>query len=176
MSDWNASANGNNTGTITPYSPESLGAVLSTYSAANAVWPTASMALYVPFRVFEPRTAYQLVWQNGNVVSGNVDCGIYTSQGGLVVSAGSTAQAGASAIQAADVADTVLVPALYYMGLVLDNVTGSFWRIANPVAPIAGAVGMYQQASAFVLPGTAAFAACVQAYIPLFGVSTRSLV
>src|SRR5689334_23396390 len=79
-------------------------------SVGSAVWPTANLAIYCPFRIGTSRLARKLYWVNGAAVSGNVDCGIYDVAGRKLVSAGSTAQTGTTAVQSVDITDTMLGP------------------------------------------------------------------
>jgi hypothetical protein len=66
--------------------------------------------------------------------SGNVDVGIYSSDGTTLtrlVSSGSTAAAGASAVQTITVASAALVPSFsYYLAVAPDNATVTIGRVA----------------------------------------------
>jgi hypothetical protein len=128
--------------------------------SSTGVWGVASAAVYVPILVRTPMTVYQLAWGNGATLSGNVDVGLYdgTSKARLV-STGSTAQAGVSALQAVDVADTPVPPGLHYLAMAMDNTVGVVNRGQLVSAAPGRACGMAQQASAFPLPSTATFAA-----------------
>ena len=84
---------------VTPWSNvESIGAFLAGATlgldlATSTVYPSADTAIFVPFVAPERLIVAQLFAQNGAAVSGNVDVGIYSEDGALIVSAGSTAQA-----------------------------------------------------------------------------------
>lgn len=153
----------------------SVGTQLTAYSAAGAVWPAANRAIYIPFTVANIFTAQTMGLANGNAVSGNVDVGIYDGQGHRLVSAGSTAQAGTSVIQAFDIADTILLPGLYYLAVALDNGTGKTMACMDAL-PNPRAYGILSQSTAFALPASATFAAAQDAYIPLVTVNNRTVV
>jgi hypothetical protein len=121
--------------------------------AASAVWPTANLAIYVPFTLAIPGRVRQLGLFNGTVVSGNFDVGIYRYDGTRLISTGSTAQAGTSALQFVAAA-LDLPPGRYYLGLALDNITATVFRQSQWTAAMLEALGVGQQASAFPLPAT----------------------
>lgn len=141
----------------------------------SRAWPAANRALYIPFIVGVTFVAVQMFVVNGATVSGNIDVGIYDGSGNRLVSKGSTAQAGVSSQQAFDITDTVLLPGRYYMGVAMDNATGTLiaW---GPVAGLAGSMGCLQQATAFALPATATFAAMASAFIPGVGIHSRTTI
>lgn len=155
---------------ISTYSEESIGVLLSGMnigSQASLVWPSANLAIFVPFTVYEPITIVKMSIINGTAVSGNVDVGIYDGGGAKLVSSGSTAQAGTSVIQTFDITDTLLKPGLYYLALAISNTTGTVESSGTLVAIDAEIIGVMQMASAFALPATATFAAFAQTSVPL---------
>lgn len=137
---------------------------------------TASLAMFIPVIVRNQITVYQLGWSNGATVSGNVDVGIYDRNQNRLVSAGSTAQAGTSALQIVDVADTVLAPGLYYLAMAMDNGTGLVARGSFTNAQWPRACGVTNQASAFALPSTAAWGAPTSALVPYIFAAVESSV
>lgn len=149
--------------TITPWSLESLGLTLlrSGYTPDVAISnvPGANTALFYPFRIFEPSTAVKMACVNGATVNGNVDLGIYDRELNKIVSTGSTAQAGANAIQVIDITDTLLLPGNYFMAVELSSATGTLMRSTATDEDALSAHPFYTQAvGAFPLPATAAFA------------------
>lgn len=157
--------------TIVPASLESLGptvGLLNSYS--SAVWPSANLAIFIPFRLAVPQIATRLFWSNGGTVSGNVDAGLYSEDGTRLISTGSTAQAGVSAIQTVDITDTLLGLGSFYLALAVDNVTATIARLVFSTAAANKVLGLAEQAAAFALPANATFATVGQAYIPLVGV------
>lgn len=164
---------------IHPFAVDAIGlsiqAANTLNTTASATYPSSNRALFVPFRLFVSFTATRMFSYNGASVSGNIDVGIYSSEGNRIVSSGSTAQAGTNALQEFDLTDTTLVPGLYYMAVSMDNTTGTLFRSVLGVRNVRLA-NMMQMASAFPLPASATFAGCVTSYGPVIGVSNRSFV
>jgi len=166
---------------ITPWSLESVSGVDSpifeiTARPASATWPTANLAIFVPFMLYEQFIAVKMAIYNGAAVAtDNADAGIYLPNGTKVVSSGSLATAGANAIQELDITDTTLAPGLYYMALALAGITGAIFATA-PSFEHCRSSGIFTMAAAFPLPATATFAGMTVSYLPLFGVSQRSLI
>lgn len=145
--------------TIHNYSPAiQTTSSLSANGAASATFASADMAFFYPVKVYDPFTATRLFVLNGSAVSGNIDVGIYSSQGNRIVSSGSTAQSGTTAIQEFDVTDTIIYPGVYYLAVAMDNTTGSLFANGIGAARIRAAHA-FQQSTAFPLPATATFAA-----------------
>jgi hypothetical protein len=134
-------------------------------SLASAVYTSASRAYYYPIEVNDFVTVTMMALFNGATVSGNVDVGIYDVNGKRLVSAGSTAQAGASTIQTFDVTDTALEPGDYYLAMACDNITATFFCY-KPNAQIMEAFGTWMQATAIPLPATATFATASSGFVP----------
>ena len=155
---------------ITTLSGNSMG-VIGSITLASATWTSANVAIYVPFSISSPRLIRKLFWQNGTAVSGNVDCGIYDSAGTKIVSTGSTAQSGTSAIQSVDITDTMLGPGQYFLALAMDNTTATTIRASINSVRVK-MYGIFQQATAFPLPATATFATNTGGYLPFFGATT----
>ena len=167
-------------GTIHPFSLESMGLDFSAIGtqmddAVSAVWPAANRALFFPFVLPSAITATLMFVYNGATASGNIDVGIYDANQVLRVSSGSTAQAGTTALQTFNITDTVLVPGLYYLAIAKDDITGTTFRVA-PGARSQALSGGNQQASAFALPSTATMVQSATSYVPLFGLSVKTVV
>src|ERR1700716_2472412 len=77
----------------------------ATYANVSVAWPAANRALYMPITLEAATTVRQIAWQNGTVVSGNVDAGIYDSSKAKVIATGSTAQSETSTVQLVDITD-----------------------------------------------------------------------
>jgi hypothetical protein len=161
--------------TIGPFSVGTeVGSIPTTLS--SAAWPAANRAIHVPLYVPAPATIVKLWWLNGAAVSGNVDCGLYrASDLSLVVSSGAVAQSGTSAVQEFDIADTTIPVGVYLLALAMDNGTGQMIRFPFDVR-YHRVIGITQQASAYPLPATAVPAVVASAYVPMFGLSLRTLV
>jgi hypothetical protein len=165
--------------TIHPWSQESIGDGLVTGNsslngAASATWQTADRAIYVPFTISSPSLIKKMFVYNGATASGNIDIGIYDRSFTKLVSSGEVAQAGINALQEFDIADTLLGPGLFYMALVFDTTTGTVFRVA-PIGGVLTSLGCAMQTSASPLPAIAT-PSQIQAFMPVFGLSTRGVV
>lgn len=138
----------------------------------SAVWPTANLAIFVPFTVSAPYAIQRIGWMNGAAVSGNVDAGVYAVDGTKLASLGATAQSGTNAVQSAALSLT-LAPGKYYMALVVDNITGTIQR-QNPSLQNLRFAGVLEMAAAYPLPATATFATPANANIPSVCIMNRS--
>lgn len=170
MPDFPISPNLMNAISIGSWSLESLGIDLRSHSgtwATSNAWGTNNLALYIPVEIYYPVTIVKMSINNGSTVNGNIDLGIYDVGGAKLVSKGSTAQSGTSAIQTLDITDTLLLPGLYYMGVAFSSTTGTCagWNGLN--TQIMQQAGIYQQASGFALPATATFATFTGTIVPL---------
>lgn len=142
---------------------------------ADAAWPNANRAVFSPIYLDATALLLKLWWENGTVVSGNVDVGLYRADSTPVVRAGSTAQAGTSVLQEKDVADIIVLgPAVYYVSMAMDNTTGRVFRTA-PGSNNVRELGMALQDTAFPLPSPAVFAAAAN-FLPVCGIAFRTLV
>lgn len=161
--------------TINPLSACSLGGYLTGVdAAASAVWTASNRAHLMPFRLSRPFVVTQMAFMNGATASGNIDVGIYDASGTRIISAGGVAQNGAilSAQQTFDVTDVVVGPGLFYVAGVMDNTTGTVFRLATNVSLVGLAA---QVESAYPLPATVAFAADANAFVPLVSITGRSV-
>lgn len=154
------------------------------YEAAGAQWgqgtwgtgfnPVANQAYYLPFVVARPFTVYRMAWISGSS-AGNVDAGVYSFSGSRLVSTGSTAMAGANAIQQVDVTDTDLVPSRYYLAIAFSSASASpLGNSPGGLAPQWALAGGKQEASAFPLPATATFAVATADKFPVIAAIGRS--
>lgn len=174
-------AGGEGTVTITPFHMSwSIGSYLaaatSPITSASAVWPSASLALFVPFIAPCTLTVVKMFTINGATAAGNQDVGIYDMAGHRLVSIGATAQAGTTAIQTHDITDTTLQPGRYYMAMSNNNGTSTYWSLAQTFKQQAGGAGILQMAAAEPLPDPATFAAAGFGYVPWFGLTARTLI
>jgi hypothetical protein len=143
--------------------------------STTATWPTANLAIYVPFRIIYPYSPVNIIHHNGSTTAGNRDLGVYDIEGNRLVSTGSITTTSSNSIQNSTISVTLL-PGLYYYAMSCASATNVTygWTTAN--AAQAAAYGCYQQASALPLPATATFAAMASSFIPLVVLSERSLV
>ena len=177
MSDWPRTVQPNSV-VISPLSLQSIGLELAALVSGTAAstWPSACLAIFIPFSVERPTTITQMFTDNSASFSGNIDVGIYDAGGSLLVSSGSVSQS-ASAIQTFNITDTTLNPGLYYLAAVQDVACGGMSRAAGATASgVIRALGVVQMASAYPLPATATFASAGVAYIPIVCATQRSVI
>jgi len=161
---------------ICTLSPESLGhGVGNLGNSSSAAWPAANDALFVPFNLSRPAFVQRMYVANGATASGNIDVGIYTYDGGRIVSIGSTAQAGTSALQFFNITDTLLKPDRYYMAVAKNDTTGTVRRF-NTTIIRQQQMGVVKMATAFALPAVATFATVTATVIPLVGMELFKIV
>ncbi len=161
---------------ITPYSLESIGPDLRSLASTpfsaivSAAYPTADLALYVPFSLLERITVVKLFCHNGAAVAGNVDIRLYDINGVALTPSVQVAQAVINVLQEFDIVDVPIGPGLFYMGIVLSNVGGALFR--GLTLALGGALmGMAQEqlAAGAALPNVATFASITGTYVPHFG-------
>ena len=163
---------------ISAATPQSIGEALNSIGSglSAAAWPTANKAYYIPVSIYSPVTIVKMFVVNGATASGNIDVGIYDAGGARLVSIGTTAQSGTSAIQEFNITDTTLSPGLYYLACAMDNTTGTV-EVWNPSIAIARSLGIVEQTTAFALPATATFAALSGTFrVPFIGATRRAVV
>ena len=161
---------------IGPWQPDTAladAARCGRFTGTTAVWLTANLAVLMPFIVETPCTVTQFWWYNGTAVSGNVDIGLFSWAGSRLVSAGATVQAGTSTIQVVNTTDTAIGPGDYYLGMVMDNITGNVFR-SQPTNHVLMSCGVQQMATAYPLPATVTFANPVNSWVPVCGACTVS--
>ncbi len=156
--------------TITPWSMEAFGSATSASLPASATYPSANRALFIPFQTETPIVIPSMICVNGTAVSGNIDMGIYSVDGRRLTSKGSTAQTGTSTLQRLTfTAPLSLGAGFYFMAFACDNTTATLLR-RGLTAQAARALGMFQMATAFVLPATATFAAVASSFFPAMAI------
>lgn len=179
MADLAVLAQDYNLVTICTDSNESLGPWMRTLTppaAATAAWPATNEAIYIPFTLPVTMIAARMFVYNGTTASGNLDLGIFDTGGNSIITKGTTAQSGTSVLQFLDITDTTLSPGVYYMGCSMDGTTGTTFAHAPNSLAVARTSGVLSQSTAFVLPTTTAtFAAAQHAYIPIVGITTRTV-
>lgn len=161
---------------LSTLSPESVGTeagfVFGNVTPASAAWGTTNDAMYCPIALHAPFLVRKVWWVNGGTASGNVDVGVYSMGGARILSCGSTAQAGTTAIQSAapSAGSVLLTPGAYYLAIALSSATGTIIQIANAARYMA-ANGCAQQATALPLPDPATPATVTRTNLPVFGIA-----
>lgn len=161
------------------------GGVISTASAlvtlrvtpTSTAWPSANLAIFIPFTLAVPVTVYKMAMGAGATAAGNFDIGIYDAAGNRLVSSGATAK-GSSVEHILDVTDTVIGPGTYYLAMAADGTNNYAVMVPSGTSPVplqktrlAGVMGV---ASSYVLPATVTYAAATLAPIPLIAAYFRS--
>jgi hypothetical protein len=165
---------------ITPLGIESIGAGTGNLGTpAAATWRNANLAIYVPFRINTTIVlSYGFVY-NGAAVAGGFDIGVYAENGSKICSTGSTTQTTVSSVTSAPLllataSSPIIGPGNYYMAISASNSTAQYYRMALGIQP-SKTTGMATQV-VFPLPATATFATISTAYVPCFGISSRSFI
>ena len=121
-----------------------------------AAWPTANLAMFLPFILAEAVTIKRIfVVVSGT--GGNIDVGIYDSDGKRLVSLGSTAMGAPGAAMSCDIADTLLPAGRYYLAVAIDNIIAVLYG-ASGIAGMNTVCGIREMLAAFPLPALATFA------------------
>src|SRR5262245_50717078 len=108
----------------TPYLwPETKWIYSGSYVTQTYNFP--NKAIFIPFGFQETISVSQLGWWNGSSVAGNADIGIYDIKGNRILSTGSFACSGTSALQVINITNTLLVPAHYFLAFVMDNASAN---------------------------------------------------
>lgn len=167
---------------IGSYSLSGLGGELTILNflgaPVSANWPLANDAIYIPLQLEYPYPVSRVWWVNGATITGTIDVGIYSADGEQLFHAGSTAQAGASAVQYAALSgftNFILPTGNYYLGMSCSGTTGLVWGSAGTGAlgiPAFRASGLLRGATAHPLPTTMGSAvAASTALLPLCGIT-----
>lgn len=165
--------------TLSVLSAQALGIGLQALGGtapSSGTWTSTSRAIFVPFALAAPFQVRKVWWANGATLGANADCGVYSIGGTLLGSTGSTAQAGTSVVQSVSLS-LLLQPGSYYVALVLSNTTGTVLRTTALTTTLGQpTLGIAQQATAFPLPATATLAVAGSAFLPLFGITSASVI
>ena len=140
----------------------------------STAWPAANQALYFPFALPWPYVVRRAFWCNGSAL-GNMDIGIYSSDGRQLWAATSTAQSGASVLQYVSVSPELLLrPGDYFLALANNGTTNRVTATAIVSTTLGRLLGLYQQTTAFALPASATFAQWNSAVWPVCGITRTS--
>lgn len=156
---------------IFTYSPEMLGvelAAMASAAPAGTAWPANQEAFYIPLKIEATVTVKTIgVAISADGTAATLDVGIYNSAGTRLVSKGNTAVAATSTWQSFDITDTVLIPGLYYIGIL------GAWATTAPsvyrhslASSVMSRCYYYQAVGAADLPASAIFANSARDYLP----------
>lgn len=133
------------------------------FAAANLASTAVAVAnqLYAyPFSLASPKTLTKINVPIGATSSGNIDVALLDGSGNRLASAGSTAMATANSMQSFDIADQALsAGTLYYVGVAVDNTTGTLVQISGVIPGVAQLVNWKIKTAAFPIPASNALAA-----------------
>ena len=147
------------------------GSILCTNSITTQAYPLANLALFVPFSVSHPCTAYEGWIETGGTATGNFDIGIYDAAGSRLTSSGSTASAASTVVNTTTMANQTLLPGKrYYMAFAEDTNTDTFFCTAM-AAGIYEASVILEATTAFVLPASPTLSRTTRAFVPHFGLN-----
>lgn len=140
--------------------------------------PFTQFGFAVPLYLRHPYIVDKVWWYNGSAANGNVEFAIYDGDMSQIVTTGSIAVSGASALQASDITDLTLDAGAYYLAINYDGATATYF-MSNTVSDRVGqfALVSYYLANTTPLPAdlTGQFSGSTRQY-PSFGISCRALV
>lgn len=143
--------------------------------AQSAIYGTAQKCTFVPMTLPVACVAQQMVVVNGVTINGNVDVGIYDKDMNSLVTKGSTVQAGATAVQLFNIADTPLNPGRYFLGFWSDSATNTFSSHSYNIRTLRMSGFLEKLAVAGGLPtGAVATSVMTTAVVPVFGIVIAS--
>lgn len=176
MADWDGTGLLSARSIITPGSVNSIPTELIRTTPGTAAWPVAATAFLVPFRVSRTITIRMAAIIVGTTTGGNVDIGIYSANGTLLVSSGATLMGTISTVQTFNLTDTVIGPGLFYMALAQSGAVGHVHRWA--LGTVRGAMSGVLQAAAAggVLPAQATMVTTTNNYIPVMAFSRMTVI
>lgn len=147
--------------------------------AASTTWPTANLAMLVPFSLAYRVTVHRMWMFNGSSVAGNIDIGVYDTSGTRLGSTGSTAQSGTSVPQNVNSTDFDIGPGVFYMALACSSTSANIFAASASTGgePILASMGLVKVASSFPLPSSLTFEAwgTTGFRVPLFGLSFKDV-
>lgn len=153
---------------------------LGNVNPASTAWPSANLAIFVPFVIPYPVTVYKMATGSGATAgSNNWDAGIYDRFGNRLVSTGAQSK-GSSVENIVDVTDTRFGPGLFYLAMSADGTGNYVMMTVSGTTPVTEqkckGMGIYQMATAYTLPDPATFATYTQTtgVIPAIAAYLRS--
>ena len=162
--------------TVAPFMPCSMGGVVSVLGQRSSQgFGAAPYSVFMPFRISRMYKFSSMFIYNGSVTSGNIDLGVFSEDGTLLVSTGSTAQGAVATVQKISVSETILTTGLYYMGLSCDNTSSKFYS-QNSGIQFNVLIGAAEMANQFPLPANITFATYSNNWVPMMGLTGRSFV
>ena len=156
--------------TTTIRSLDTMGYVPGSSVIVSTAYPLANLAIYVPFSVSEPVTAYEGWVVTGTVAGGNFDIGIYSAAGVRLTSSGATARTASDVNNTTTMTNYDLKPGLYYYMAFAADATSNYFAAAQ-VAGLYEVHGVLESTSSYVLPSGPTLSRTTRAYMPWFGLN-----
>lgn len=146
---------------------------LSSGGAGNALWPAANLIIYAPITIYRRFLLLKFLMATGTGVAGNFNQGLYSMDGTLLASTGSTAHPASTLTSTAPTAAFVVAPGRYHLAMIAsDAATDNYLRSAtSTLAGLAAHGWLQEQAGSFALPSIATFATMAYPYAPHMGMS-----
>jgi hypothetical protein len=144
-------------------------------NTANQPWTVANKAIFVPFIIDDPVTAYAITFETLTGTD-NLDMGIYDLRGTRLVSTGSIVNpAGHSTV---DIADTILQQGYYFMAMAASSTSNNIKVTGiNVLSQFLRQMGVCEMLSAFPLPATATLSPPSANFtLPYFGIHFKSVI
>lgn len=140
------------------------------FSTVFTSWPSANFAVYVPVTMPARFTIARFLTVNGNVVAGNVNVGLYSNNMALLMSSGSTAQAGTNVVQYIPVADQSFPAGDYFLALAASSTSARFQGCSFNTQYFCREAGLLQESlGSITLPSTMTPVVYAQTAVPAFG-------
>jgi len=137
---------------------------------SRSAWPVANLAMFVPFTLSEMVVIKRMIVLITSATGGNIDVGLYDTNGNRLVSSGSTPLGAAGCAQFFNIADIQLNAGRYYMAEAADATTPYLGYGVDRGWP--SMLGVREMAAAFPLPATATFTDNVaRSFFPLLAVT-----
>lgn len=148
----------------------------SATSVASTAYPSANLAIYIPFFMRTPFLVAQLAWLTGaTATTDSVDMGIYSADGRQILHTGATVLSGGTAPQVVNVTDVYLGAGSYFFAIAQNGTSAGLSAQTFANAGFDAMCGIYQQASAYTLPAIATFASPTFSYVPMIGFTARTV-
>lgn len=102
---------------------------------ASLNWANANSACLLPFRLPFAYVIRRFFWINGSTATSNVDVGVFTMEGELLGSLGTTAQSGSGTIQYGTPSSSIPLEAdtPYFLAFACSGTTSRAWGYSNNV-------------------------------------------
>src|SRR4029077_13538773 len=146
---------------------------VSALTLSSGAWPSANLAIGVPFYIPWPFPLQRLIAMSGSAARNNCDVGIYTTSDMCkIVSSGAIAMSGNSLPQFASKQE--MIPKGWYMAFQsVDNTTANRMSVSvTPTLDVMRGIGCVQMASAYPLPDRIVPATLTSNTFPFIGLTT----